>query len=75
MDPSEQYLIEYLREEFRQHPEVRIRPILEDHEPGISLKTASREYFFPMEWAHRQDFKNVRDLVREVRLGLKDYDY
>lgn len=74
MEASEQYLIDYLREEFSRNPEVRIRKISEDHEPGISIKTAQREYFFPMEWAHRQDFKSVKELVKEVRRGLKDED-
>jgi vancomycin resistance protein YoaR len=75
MEASEQYLVEYLREEFRRHPEVRIRVILEDHEPGVSLKTASREYFFPLEWAHRQDFKSIGELVKEIRVALKEFDY
>lgn len=75
MEASEQYLLEYLREEFRRHPEVRIRIISEDHEPGVSLKTSAREYFFPLEWAHQQDFKNVTQLVKEIRIALKDFDY
>jgi hypothetical protein len=75
MDISEQYLMDYLREEFRRHPEVRIRPILEEHEPGISLKTSSREYFFPLEWAHRQDFNSVRELIKQVRAGLKAEEF
>lgn len=71
---SEQYLMDYLREEFSRNSDVRIRRILEDHEPGVSLKTSQREYFFPMEWAHRQDYKSVKELIKEIRRGLKDDD-
>lgn len=71
---SEQYLMDYLREEFSRNPDVRIRKILEDREPGVSLKTSQREYFFPMEWAHHQDFKSVKELIKEIRRGLKDDD-
>jgi hypothetical protein len=75
MEANEQYLVEYLREEFSRHPDVRIRIISEDHEVGVSLKTSSREYFFPLEWAHQQDFKQVRELVKEIRIAMKDFDY
>lgn len=75
MEASEQYLIDYLREEFSRFPDVRVRVFLEDHEPGISVKTSSREYFFPMEWAHRQDFESIGGLVKEIRVGLKDFEY
>lgn len=74
MEAVVEYLVEYLREEFRRHPDIRVRVISEDHEPGISVKTSSREYFFPFEWAYKQDFKSVQAQVREIRDGLKDWD-
>lgn len=67
MEPSEQYLMDYLAEEFREHPRVRIRSMLEDNERGISVKTESRTYFFPYEWTAKGQFKKVQDLVRIIK--------
>jgi hypothetical protein len=65
-----QYLVDYLCEEFSRFEEVRVRVHSEDHEEGIQVRTASREYFFPMEWAYREDFTQVGKLVAEIKAGL-----
>lgn len=67
MTIAEQYLIDYLNEEFRRHPEVRIRVWREDHEEGVSVKTAAREYFFPFEWTERGHFKKIQEQVRQIQ--------
>ncbi len=66
---ARQYLEDYLREEFRNRSEVRIRVIFEDHLEGLSLKTESREYFFPFEWANG-GFARVRAEVQRIWTGL-----
>lgn len=50
---ARQYLLDYLKDEFRKYPEVRLRFMLESHEDGVMAKTAAREYFFPTEWMQR----------------------
>lgn len=66
-----QYLVDYLVEEFSAFDDVRIRVHTEDREEGVLLRTASREYFFPMEWAYREDFTRVRKLVAEIKAALE----
>jgi hypothetical protein len=67
-----QYLVDYLCEEFSRQPQIRIRSVRLENEPGISVKTEAREYFFPLDWAWRRDFTAVQGLVRQIREGLRD---
>jgi hypothetical protein len=65
---KEQYLFDYLQEEFGKNPKLRVRVLKEDQERGVVVKSPSREYFFPFLWAMTPDlFKNVRSLVQEIQ--------
>lgn len=77
--PSEvqiQYLLDYLKEEFHRYPEARIRKvpgISDEHgEEGVTLKTESREYFFPISWMLPGQFKHVVQLVQRIKSALPD---
>jgi hypothetical protein len=64
---KEQYLVDYLQEEFGKNPKLRLRILKEDKERGVVVKSPSREYFFPFSWAMNPDlFKNVRAQVQEI---------
>ena len=67
MTPAEQYLIEYLQEEFSRLPQFRIVVKKQDGEPGVSVRSESREWFFPFEWSSGQGFKQVHRLVNQIR--------
>jgi hypothetical protein len=66
--------MDYLSEEFRAYPAVRVRRSRqgggEEAEEGISVKTESREYFFPLEWAQRMRFPLVAELVARIKSVL-----
>jgi hypothetical protein len=64
---KEQYLVDYLQEEFEKNPDIRVRVIEEDKERGVLVRSQSREYFFPFLWAMTSEgFKNVRELVQKI---------
>lgn len=72
-----QYLVDYLQEEFSRSTyssEVRVRVHQEEREEGVLVRTSSREYFFPMEWAYREDFTQIHKLVAEIKAGLRELD-
>jgi hypothetical protein len=69
---EQQYLLDYLREEFRKYPEVRLRVLREADEEGVMAKTESREYFFPTEWVRGKRFDLVAAEIRRMREGLPD---
>jgi hypothetical protein len=91
MDTSVEYLIGFLEDEFRDHPEVRIKPapkviarrspdLVQDATPeeiehltvkGVTVKTPSREYFFPSTWVKRQEYSAIHALVEKVRNDLQ----
>ena len=64
---AEQYLIDYLAEEFRRSPRVRMRVMREDGESGVSVKTEAREYFFPFEWSEKGRFKEIQEQVKRIQ--------
>ncbi len=66
MTVAEQYLIDYLKEEFRRHPAARIRVQKEDGEIGVTVKIGSREYFFPFEWSESGRFAKIREQVGRI---------
>ncbi len=64
------YLQEFLNDEFRGYANVRLRSMIDGQQDGISLKTESREYFFPYEWADEPGFPQVRKLVAKIKTVL-----
>ena len=70
MQPSEQYLIEYLKDEFKRYPEIRLSVSAEDGVRGVSVRTKARTYFFPFEWSPGRGFREVQDLVRQIMEAL-----
>ena len=93
IDLARQYLLDYLKEEFRAYPEVRLRSrtratvpaFFEDEKPkypiepkddsendGITLKTETREYFFPTLWAKQMRLDLVRAEVQRIKDFLGD---
>jgi hypothetical protein len=44
--------------------------MIDGQQDGISLKTESREYFFPYEWADEPGFPQVRKLVAKIKTVL-----
>jgi hypothetical protein len=73
---EQQYLLDYLAEEFRCYPEVRIRMVPyqsgEPEEFGIEVKTESREYFFYFHWLDGRRFGEVTKLVTRIKEALPD---
>lgn len=67
MNPRHQYLLDYLEEEFRRNPEIRVRVVPQEHEDGVLVRTESREYFFPFEWADEPGWPRVHAEVRKIR--------
>jgi hypothetical protein len=72
------YLLEYLRDEFRRYPEVRLRilpaaaiPSAESRD-GVTAKTESREYFFETRWMQGKRFSEISKLVRAIKDVLPD---
>lgn len=67
MKTSKQYLYDYLQDEFRKYPEVRVRIVPYQEEDGISVKTEAREYFFETAWAEASRFDRVNELVQRIK--------
>jgi len=66
-DAREEYLYEYLQEEFRKFSQVRIQIRKEDGERGVMVRTESRQWFFPFDWSSGQGFKKVHQQVSQIR--------
>lgn len=72
------YLLEYLRDEFRRYPEVRLRILPTARVPsaeradGVTAKTESREYFFETSWMLGKRFAEIQSLVRAIKEVLPD---
>ncbi|MBC7692891.1 MAG: hypothetical protein H7222_14105 [Methylotenera sp.] len=62
----EDYLESYVREEFSRYPDIRVRRSPQDNEPGVLVRSDSREYFFPFEWMKPGRFKEVQDQVLRI---------
>ena len=71
-DVARQYLLDYLNDEFRKYPEVRLRFVMESHEDGVMAKTAAREYFFPTEWMQKMHLDRIRAEVLRLKDALPD---
>lgn len=69
---ARQYLLDYLRDEFRRFPEVRLRLIVESQEDGVLAKTESRETFFPTEWMQKMRQDLIAEEVKHLKRGLPD---
>lgn len=67
----EQYLFDYIVEEFGKSPQVRVRVAREDGILGVSVKTESREFFFPFEWASVQGMALVRNEIERIHSSLE----
>jgi hypothetical protein len=66
MQPNEQYLFEYLEEEFSRYPGMRVQTRKEDGEWGVVVRSESRQWFFPFEWSSGQGFKKVHAQVNQI---------
>jgi hypothetical protein len=67
-ETHEEYLVEYLREEFGRFEQIRVQIRKEDGERGVLVRSESRQWFFPFDWANPgQGFKKVHVLVRQIR--------
>jgi hypothetical protein len=71
---ARQFLLDHLKEEFRDAPVVRLR-VNAGRDPshpddGIIAKTESREYFFPTEWAVQMRMDWVAREIERIREGL-----
>jgi hypothetical protein len=69
---ARQYLLDFLKDEFRKYPEVRLRFIREYQEDGVLAKTDAREYFFPTEWMVGMDLKLIQGEVRRLKEAFPD---
>ncbi len=67
MTDAQQYMFEYLIEEFHRFPKIRVRVVPHADDAGVTVRTESREYFFPFEWAERNAFSEVDRLVRRIK--------
>lgn len=67
MTPAEEYLLEYLQEEFSRFPEIRVGVRREDGEFGVLVRSESRQWFFPFEWSTGEGFKRVHWQVNQIR--------
>ncbi len=78
LERARTYLLEYLRDEFKRFPEVRLRILpaavipSADRQDGISAKTESREYFFETQWMAGSRFSEIQALVRKIKDALPD---
>ncbi|MBI3544806.1 MAG: hypothetical protein HY075_16160 [Deltaproteobacteria bacterium] len=72
-DEARQYLLDYLVEEFSRYPTVRVRVVPHSEERGVLVRTETREYFFPFEWAERHAFGEVEKQVRVIKDLLDPY--
>lgn len=68
--PEEVYLVDYLKEEFRRRPEIRVRQMTHEGEEGVMVRTDAREYFFPFAWMRGGRFSEVIDQVRKIKRAL-----
>lgn len=67
MNPAEEYLVEYLQEEFGRFPQIRIQVKKEEGEYGVMVRSESREWFFPFAWSSGEGFKRVHQQVGVIR--------
>jgi hypothetical protein len=67
---ARQYLLDYLKDEFRRFPEVRLRIMSEDQEDGIMAKTETREYFFPTEWMQKMKLDQIKAEISRLKDAL-----
>lgn len=67
MTPAEEYLLDYLKEEFSRFPEIRVDIRKEDGEFGVMVRSESRQWFFPYEWSSGPGFKKVHQQVAQIR--------
>lgn len=67
MQPTEEYLVEYLQEEFSRFPKIRIHVKKEEGELGVMVRSESREWFFPFAWSSGEGFKRVHRQVGMIR--------
>ena len=68
IEVREQYLLDYLHDEFRTDERVWIRFRTENDVRGILVRLSSRAYFFPLEWSHTSEgFQEVRALVVKIK--------
>jgi hypothetical protein len=92
LTPALIYLYDFLRDEFRNHPEVRIQVVQPagtrkspdlvqnyDHETndlhtrsGVTVRTGSREHWFPALWAEQSQYDEIRKLASRIRAQLGD---
>lgn len=66
-DEARQYLLDYLQEEFSREHFIRVRIVPMTKDDGIMVRTESREYFFPFEWAEQHRFDEVARLVSKIK--------
>jgi hypothetical protein len=64
---TRQYLLDYLVDEFRSYPEVRIRNLPHDKDTGVTVRTEAREYFFEFDWVEGMQLDQVEKLVRSIK--------
>jgi hypothetical protein len=69
---ARQYLMDYLKDEFRSYPEVRLRIVPESPEDGVVARTETREYFFATDWVRSMSLERVRAEVRRMKDVLPD---
>lgn len=65
---EQQYLFDYLEEEFRGRSGVRVRVLPSNADTsGVTVRTESREYFFPFQWVHNKAFDEIEKLVKQIK--------
>ena len=68
-----QYLLDYLEDEFRKYPEVRIRRVPKSHqEDGVVVKTEAREYFFSTSWVIQMRMDRVKAEAQRIKEVLPE---
>ena len=69
---ARQYLLDYLRDEFKKHPEVRFRMMVEMNEDGVMARTEARETFFPTEWMQEMRQDLIQNQIKFLKRSLPD---
>ena len=67
MEDSRQYLFDYLEEEFQNSPHIRVRIVPSSEDSGVTVRTESREYFFPFSWIEQRSFSDIEKLVSVIK--------
>ncbi len=70
-DPR-QYLLDWVEDEFRRYPQVRIRLRPLQERDGVTVRTETREYFFETDWVRERRYDQMNRLAAQIQNLLDD---